>query len=732
MKNKFLYLIVGIMATMSATAQIKVGNDGKSWDITTRSSGYRIEVNANGDVRTAFYGSKTSLEKPGVVAPEIQLRGGNMTYFEQRLVTPMLEIVFADGVREVELVYKTSEIIETDGYPVLKIVQNDKFYPLEVASFIRVLPEYDMIEKWVEVRNMGETGKSGKSGKPEVIRIENLQSGSVFLPKDAYELTHYSGIWGFEFIPQTTKLTQGTKTIQVKDFKSYGSSTFMVRPEGENDKHTGKVWFGSLAYSGNWRLDFEKFFPGPVQITGGMNFWDQEVNLKPGQKLASPRILFGYTEQGAEGVTMNLTSYTREKLLPVSHREKIRPVLYNSWYATTFNVNEEHQLALAKVAKEIGVEMFVIDDGWFKGRVNDKAGLGDWTVDRNKFPNGLKPMIEKINAMGLDFGIWIEPEMVNPNSDLYRAHPDWVFHFPNRQRTEGRNQLLLNLAREDVYQYLYQYFRDLLKENNIKFIKWDMNKSLTNPGFPSAPTDEQRAVRIKYVENLYRLNETLRKEFPEVWFENCSSGGGRVDLAMMSRYDFAWVSDNTDPIDRIFIQDAFLTLFPANTMISWVTHEDWRQQNPSLEYKFDVCMAGILGVGYDLTKWNDGQKKIASEKIAQYKVIRETVQKGDVYRIVSPYDENRSVIQYVDKNKRKAVIFAYNLAEYPNNSVSENQQTPVIKLRGLLPDARYQIDDFRETFTGKYLMEVGITLPLRGGFKSKIYKVESVEQNQNP
>ena len=716
MKHRLLYLFVGIMIFSIVSAQnktIKIGNDGKSWDITTRSSGLRLEVSGVGDIRTTYYGNKLNMEIPGgIVAPEIQLRGGLATH------TPMLEVIFPDGVREIELEYKTSEIIEIDGYSTLKIVQNDKFYPMEVTSFIRVLPEYDMIEKWVEVTN---TGKKG------VIKIENLQSGSVFLPKDAYELTHYSGVWGYEFTPHKTLLTQGVKTIQVKDFKSYGTSSFLLRPEGEDDKYSGKVWFGSLRYSGNWRMDFDKAFAGTVQVVGGMNFWDQEVNLKPQQTFTSPHILFGYTELGVEGVTMNLTSYTREKLLPVSHRNKLRPVLYNSWYATTFNVNEEHQLALAKVAKEIGVEMFVIDDGWFKGRVNDKAGLGDWTVDKNKFPNGLKPMIEKINAMGLDFGIWIEPEMVNPNSDLYRAHPDWVFHFPNRQRLEGRNQLMLNLAREDVCQYLYKYFHDLLKENNIKFIKWDMNKPLTNPGFPSAPTDEQRAVRIKYVENLYRLVETLRKEFPDVWFENCSSGGGRIDLSMLSRFDFNWVSDNTDPTERIFIQDSYLTLFPANTMISWVTQEDWHRMNPSLEYKFDVSMAGVLGVGYDITKWDEGQKKIASEKIAQYKAIRETVQKGNVYRIVSPYEENRCVLQYVDDSKRNAVIFAYNMAEYPNNAQENLKRSPVIQLRGLLPDELYRIDDFRETFSGKYLMEIGITLPLRGSFKSKIYSVEAVK-----
>ena len=716
MKTKLLCLFAGLVAVLSLQAQNKsiiVGSDGKSWDIITKSSGYRLELSSKGEVNTVYYGNKHDLENPERVSfAEIPVRGGYVSG------SPLLEVVFPDGVRDIELVFQSSEITTIDGYSALKIIQSDKYYPLEVSSFIRVLPEYDMIEKWVEVAN---TGKKGS------IKIENLLSGSVSLSKGAYELTHYSGSWGNEFMPQTTSLTQGVKTIQVKDFKSYGSSSFMVRPDGENDKYAGKVWFGSLFYSGNWRIDFEKFFAGNLQIIGGMHFWDQEVNLKPGQSLATPRMLFGYTEDGAEGVTMSLASYAREKLLPASHREKIRPVLYNSWYATTFDVNEEHQLALAKVAKDLGVEMFVIDDGWFKGRVNDKAGLGDWTVDKNKFPNGLKPMIEKINAIGLDFGIWIEPEMVNPNSDLYRAHPDWVFHFPNRQRHEGRNQLILNIAREDVYQYLYQNFSTLLKENNIKFIKWDMNRALTNPGFPSAPSDEQRAVRIKYVENLYRLVETLRKEFPDVWFENCSGGGGRIDLNMISRFDFNWASDNTDPVDRIFIQDSYLTLFPANTMISWVTQEDWHRQNHPLEYKFDVCMAGVLGVGYDITKWDDQQKKIATEKIAQYKTIRETVQRGDVYRIVSPYEENRSVLQYVEKNKKRAVIFNYNMAEYPDNSIKETWNNTKVKLRGLLPDVRYRIEGFDRIYSGSYLMDAGFDFQMRGAYKSKIFVLQAVE-----
>jgi alpha-galactosidase len=250
-----------------------------------------------------------------------------------------------------------------------------------------------------------------------------------------------------------------------------------------------------------------------------------------------------------------------------------------------------------------------------------------------------------------------------------------------------------------------------------------MNKSLTDPGFPSADTDEQRSVRIKYVENLYRLIESLRQEFPDVWFENCASGGGRIDLGMLSRMDFAWVSDNTDPVDRIFIQYSYLNAFPANTMISWVTHEDWHHQNHPLDFKFDVSMSGVLGVGYDLTKWTEEEKAIAKDRITRYKEIRKTVQFGNHYRLVSPYESNRSVLQYVNNEKTESVVFVYNLAEYPNNAIPETKRSKEIQLRGLIADAWYKIEDIETIFTGQSLMEKGIEFPLPGAFKSKIFKI---------
>lgn len=713
MKQLYLFLFAALFFLCESSGQnVFEGKDGKSWTLVTKSFSYQLSVSSEGVLLMNYFGSNVGSIPGSPLGEEVTVRGGYSSN------TPVIEAIFEERVRDIELVYDSHEIKELDGYSTLFITLKDRFYPLVVKECFRVLPEYDILEKWVELKN---------TGKKKLIEIENVQSGTFFLPKNLYELTHLSGAWGSEFQPNTTLLTQGLKTLQVKDFRSFGSSFFALRTQGESSEIEGEVWYGSLHYSGNWRVDFEKYPTGEVQVTSGINFWDQSLFLKPGKTFVTPKWMIGYTRTGMEGVSQNMASYIREKILYPSHRDKIRPVLYNSWYATTFNVNEKQQLALAKIAKELGVEVFVIDDGWFKGRTSDRAGLGDWTVDKNKFPNGLKPMIEKINAMGMDFGIWIEPEMVNPNSDLYRAHPDWVFHYPNRTRHTGRNQLMLNLAREDVYNYLYDSLSKLLRENNIKYIKWDMNKPLSDAGFPSATIEEERATRIRYVENLYRLLESLRIEFPDVWFENCASGGGRIDLGTMARTDFSWVSDNTDPVERIFIQYSYLNAFPSNSMISWVTIEDWHHQQPSLDFKFDVSMCGVLGVGYDITKWTEEEKVIAREKIARYKEIRKTVQFGDHYRLVSPYETNRSILQFVSKDRKESIIFLYNLAEYPNNALSETRRSKTIKLRGLQPDGRYHINELNLVRTGNELMNTGVDFPVKGAFKSSIFKLTLVD-----
>lgn len=724
MKKIFFILVLFSIASVafcqiaSSENAIEKTTSPDGWMIHTRSSIYQIIVNKNGEVIPAYYGddAQESFLKKNALwtnrVQEVPVRGG----FADK--TPAVEVVFADNVRDLDLKFEKGEIVQIDDYPALKIIQNDKVYPLQIISYLRVIPQWNIIEKWIEVIN---------TGKKDPIHIENLRSASISLPADSYGLNYLSGYWGHEYQPQVTRLTPGIKTLQVKDFKSYGVPAFIVGKENTIRDTSGHAWFGILQYSGNWRIDFDKFPEGELQILGGMNFWDTRWNLKPSEHFTTPKFIFGFTERGKEGVSHDLSGYEREIVMPKNTVKKLRPVIYNSWYATTFNVNEKDQLALAMIAKSIGVEMFVIDDGWFKGRINDAGGLGDWTVDYNKFPEGLNPMIKKINDLGLDFGLWVEPEMVNPNSNLYRKHPDWVLNFPNRTRHESRNQLVLNLARKDVYDYLYKSLYNLLKNHNIKYLKWDMNRALSEPGWPSASPEMQREVLIRYVQNLYKLIDELRKEFPGVWFENCSSGGGRVDLGMLSRTDAFWASDNTDPIDRLFIQYSFLGFLPANTMISWTTNEDNHQGRPSLEYRFDVAMSGMLGVGNDITKWTKEDITVATEKIAKYKQIRPIIGNGILYRLVSPYENNKCALQFMSKEGDEGVLFLYNLNEIKKGAKEDSEANNILQLRGLNEEGLYKIEGDTLIYKGSFLMRTGISWRVSGPFKSKILIVKMVE-----
>jgi alpha-galactosidase len=718
MKN-VKWIARGLLMCVIANAQAAVITETKNptgWKIETASSSYQMAVARDGIVIPVYYGPKGNMtdirsaavnvdKKEGSKIREVPFRGG---FIEQ---TPAVEVVYADGTRDCDLQYVQSEIFDKAGLPCLRIEMKDPVYSLTVSEFIRVVPEYDVIEKWLVLRNAGDN----------IIRVENAQSGSVWLEANEYELVHFSGSWANEFMIQKTVLSPGVKTLQNRDMMGWASPWFAVRSLGKTTELQGPVWFGEVAYSGNWRIDFEKSALGNLQITGGINFWDTAIELSPKKEFTTAKMVFGFAPDGMSGASKRLHNYIRKHVMRPKFSNKPRPVLYNSWFATTFDVNESHQLALAKIAKEIGVELFVIDDGWFKGRINDQAGLGDWTVDRKKFPNGLTPMIKKINELGMDFGIWIEPEMTNPNSDLYRHHQDWVLRYPKRAAHEHRNQLVLNLAREDVYQYLLTSFDKFFSENNIKFIKWDHNRAITEPGWPEAPIGIQREVRIRYIENLYRLIDELEARHPDVIFETCSGGGSRIDLGILSRMDQGWPSDNTDPGDRIMMQYAYLNAYPANTMVSWVTSEDWHKEKPSLKFRFDVSNSGVLGIGADITKWSVEERKIAAEKVAQYKAIRDVVQFGDVYRLQSPFEGQRSVIEYVRPDSSEAVIFMYKLLDTLPASTPTTHGYNFVRLTALDPKATYVLTgDWQGKADGQTLMDVGVPWFVYGAFNSGI------------
>jgi len=727
MKLKKIVTIIFLSLSLNVCGQITCitnNNGSRNWNLETKSSVYQITVNEQGEVIPLYYGPKAHAEKfvnqdrsrgngPFVLS-EIPVRG---KYADK---IPIVEVIFADHTRDCELTFQQAEILEIGNRKTLRITQKDKYYPFVVISYIRVLPEYDILEKWIEVKNIG---------KKEGIKIENLLSASITLPADRYFLTHHAGRWASEFQLQKTELTAGIKTLQSKDFYAFQNTPwFSITTQQGDDLSNCNVWFGQVHYSGNWRIEMESTYSSHLQVTGGINFWDSSWELKTGETFVTPKMSVGFTQNGTDEVARLTSSYIRNEILPAPTRAKIRPIIYNSWYATGFNVNEENQLRLAKVAKDLGVELFVIDDGWFNGRKDDHSGLGDWFVDLEKFPNGLNPMIKKINDMGLDFGIWVEPEMINPKSELYKKHPDWALNYPNRTKTEWRNQLTLNLGREDVYNYLLQSMTNLLKNHNIKFIKWDRNRGLTEPGWSSAPESIQREVRLLYIQNLYRLIDELRNRFPDVLFESCSSGGGRPDLGMLSRMDQTWASDNTNPIDRLFIQYGYLSAFPANTMVCWTTGYDPSSINLSLDYIFDVAMTGVLGIGQNITEWDDAQKATAQRKIAEYKIIRHLVQQGTLYRLRSPFEGNRISFEYVAPDTSEAVLFCYNLGITMEGSTIEARSGKQILLKGLDPKTMYTIGEKSEAVvSGDYLMNVGIPWPLNRPYKSIILKIKKIK-----
>jgi len=714
----------GVSYAQSSSSIIQTESP-KGWIIKTNSSAYQIIVTANGTVKPGYYGSKEQADYVKKNAAwfegidEVPVRGG------LPVKSPVLEVVFADHVRDAELELINGEIITLNGRQTLKITQKDKIYPLQVISYIRSLPEYDILEKWIEVKN---------TSRKDALKVENLMSGNIVLPSDEYVLTQLSGKQMNEFQPNESLLTPGVKLIENRGFKSnYNAPWFQVRPQSSNKDETGPTWFGSLHYSGNWRLLFDKAFDSNVQVTGGINFWDTELNLKPGEEFQTPKLSVGYTPDGSEGVSLNLGAYVRNEILPAEHRRDMRPVLFNSWYATTYHLNEEQQVGMAKIAAETGVELFVIDDGWFKGRTTHTTGLGDWEVDKTKFPNGLGSMIKRINDLGMKFGIWVEPESVTPNSDIYRAHPDWILSYPSRKK-ELPYRVFLNLGKEEVYQHLLGAISKLLKENKIDFIKWDQNTYLTDPGWMDAPADVQREVRIRYIQNLYRLVDELKRSFPKVWFESCASGGGRIDYGMMSKMDQAWVSDNAGALDRIFIQYGYLSALPANTMVSWVIDQidNFWMQPISLAYKFDVSMSGVLGIGYDIRKWTPEERTLAKNKIELYKKIRPIVHQGILHRLVSPFNNNRCALQYNAADGKSSALFCYNMAKYLPGSVLIDRGSNILKLKGLKAESSYRItkandvNDKGSIYKGGFLMEIGITWPAKNAFESQILLINEV------
>lgn len=607
-----------------------------------------------------------------------------------------LVVARPDGSREIRLAFVEDRVITLDDRPALELVFADELVGLRLTHRFHIFADHDVLVRSVRIENTGSTA----------LTLERALSAALPLPADLYDACTLHGQWGREFELHQRPLGPGKLVVESRRGLSSHEAHpwFAVRPRGEASEHSGSVWFGSLAWSGNWLCSLEVERNDAVHVVAGIQPFDFAWRLEPGQQFATPELVGGYSDAGLGGASRLLHKFEEDVWLPATHRDRPRPVLYNSWEATNFGVRVDQQIALARRAAAMGVEVFVVDDGWFGARDNDFAALGDWTVNATKFPKGLRQLIDEVHGLGMQFGIWVEPEMVNPDSELYRAHPDWAYHIEGREPTYGRNQLVLNFAREDVRENITEQLRRLLSDHgSIEFVKWDHNREWTEVGWPEH-TQQQREVWVRHVQGLYEILATLRREFPQVLFESCASGGGRADLGMLRWTDQVWTSDNTDAADRLNIQYGYSRAHTPRVMVNWVTDVPNQQTGrvTSLQFRFHVAMQGVLGIGGDINEWSDAELDEARRLIAEYKDLRPLVQFGRQYWLEAPRAVGPCAVQYVSPSGDRTVVFVYQTRRLMGSGIRR------VRLHGLQADRRYRREGDGAESTGAALMAAGV------------------------
>ncbi|MFC4612868.1 alpha-galactosidase [Streptomyces maoxianensis] len=589
----------------------------------------------------------------------------------------------------------------------LRLRFTDAVHGLGLTLHHRMRDDADIIERWVTVAHEGDG--------PDLELLRADAAAWTLPQRERWRLSQLHGRWAAESLLVRSELTYGEKVIGSRRGHTGHQHLPWVALDAEGaTEERGEVYACALGWSGSWRISVQRLPDGLVQITGGAGYDESGLlRLAPGQSYTSPVFAGLWTDGGFGGASRAWHAWQLAHVVPDAATE--RPVLYNSWEATGFDISEEQQRALAKRAAAMGVELFVVDDAWFGQRTSDRAGLGDWTPSAERFPRGLGPLADEVHELGMQFGIWVEPEMVNADSDLYRAHPDWVQHHPGRARTEFRNQLVLNLAREDVQAYLWEQLDTLLSGAPIDYVKWDFNRCFTDAGWPGEEYPQK--LWVEHVHALYALLDRLRAAHPSVAFESCSGGGGRIDLGILSRTDQVWTSDNTDPLDRLAIQHGFTQLHPARVMAAWVTDSPNVQLNgrfSTLRFRFVSAMAGVLGVGGDLTEWTDEELAEARGWVDLYKKIRPLVQHGELHRLRAP-EGGLSAVQYVRGDE--SVVLAWLQAQH------YGERPPALRLRGLDPAAAYECLDTGAVHQGAVLLHHGLHTGLKGDMDATVIRL---------
>jgi alpha-galactosidase len=644
--------------------------------------------------------------------------------------TPAYQIQLENGSTITDLRYKTHSIYkgkmplaglpavyveEKEEADTLEIVLEDSLINLQVVLTYTIFKEFNCLTRSARFQNQGK----------EELKILRALSANVDFLDDQFDLLTLYGSHINERNIVRRPLVPGNQQIEsTRGASSHQQNPFLALLRKNTDEEMGEAYGFSLVYSGNFlaQVEVDQFHTARVSI--GINPFDFTWLLKQNESFQLPEVVMVYSDGGLGGMSRTYHELYRTRLCRGTYRDLIRPILINNWEATYMKFTGEKIIEIAKKAQELGIELFVLDDGWFGKRDNAKSSLGDWVVNKQKLPKGLADLAKRIRKMGMDFGLWFEPEMVSVDSNLYRKHPDWCLHVPNRRRSEGRNQLVLDLSRTEVCDYIIAAVSHVLQSAPITYVKWDMNRHLTEIGSKDLASEQQRETAHRYILGLYRVMEEIISKFPNVLFESCSGGGGRFDPGMLYYMPQVWTSDNTDAVSRLKIQYGTSIVYPAITMgahVSAVPNHQVKRVT-SLDMRGNVAMSGNFGYELDLTKLREKEKEEIKKQITYYKDIRHIVQFGKFYRLLNPFIGNEAAWLFTSQDQSEVIVVYSQILSLPNPPLCS------LRLKGLNPNFLYQDSKTGDVYGGDELMYAGIAIPqLKGDFISVIWSFRRIK-----
>ena len=686
-----------------------------------------LETEPGKELKTIYYGTKLS-ESETAMLGSYKAQRTYPCYGVIGTEEAAFAAVQADGNRTVQLRIESAETTPWDGGNQLCVTCKDGFYPLTVKIFFKTFKDQDMIETWTETINEGK--------KP--VTLTRFDSGHLSIRVDDVWISTLYGTWANEGRVNTEPLTRGWKVIRNIDgtrnsHTSHGE--VMISLDGKPREDAGRVIGAALCWGGNYELRFQTNDSDYHHFFAGILPEHDNVVLAKGKSFATPHLALSFSNDGLSGVSRNFHRWGRKYML--RHGDQERRILLNSWEGVYFDINEDGMKQMMDDIASMGGELFVMDDGWFGDkypRNNDHTSLGDWTTDTHKLPNGVPGLVKAATERGIKFGIWVEPEMTNTVSELYEAHPDWIIKAANRDIVKGRGgtQVVLDMSKKEVQDFAFSVIDNVMKESpDIAYIKWDAN----------APISMDFS-NIAYWQGFYAMVERVREAYPDLTIQACASGGGRANWGVLPWFDEFWVSDNTDALQRVYMQWGSSYFFPAIAMASHISatpnHTVFR--TTSLKYRIDVAMSGRLGMEIQPKNMTEQEKDICRKAIADYKRIRPIVQFGDIYRLVSPYD-NRGFasLMYVAENKDKAVAYWWKIANF------YDEHFPRLRFAGLDPERSYRVTELNrldisplayegKSFTGRFLMESGLEIPatnnvewsLKSDWSSRVLLLEAL------